>query len=325
MIIEKGHGTLNSLIGFLNKSESRIVFVCGNYHSLKIAKNIENKIDIEISIIRVEDNIKSIDETLSKLNYNDVIIGIGGGKLMDLSKEIAFRKSLKLVLFPTIISNDGLANGLVVLNSINNSKSIYRKSADYIFIDFDIIEAAPKKYLQSAIGDIFSNYSAINDFEINKGKYSPEDFYRAKYSVINSLSIIESINDLEVDKVVGAIIESGKSVEILKDSSAISGSEHLILHSLEKLYPNINVNHGIAVAAITLFTLFIQNKLQPTHFNILSKFGIDTMFLASCNISEIEYPILFELSKEYRFGRKTILNNFTNKKLTDLLVIFLNR
>lgn len=241
---------------------------------------------------------------------------------MDLSKELSFRKSLKLILFPTIISNDGLANGLVVLNSVNNSKSIYRKPADHIFIDFDFIKSAPKKYLVSALGDVFSNYSAINDFVNQKENYTTIEFSKATESVLNSLSIIESEGDIDIGKVVNAIIESGKSVEVLKNSSAISGSEHLILHSTEKLYPNKKINHGIAVASITLFTLYLQSKLEYKHIKFLEENNISTIFTELFELNGDQLFQIFDQAKKYRINRITILNKYKTSELMSEFLLF---
>lgn len=324
MIIEKGHGKTDKLIQFINNNYSRnkIIIICGSVNSKRIALNIADKIQSNTSIFTVEDSAKSIEEVFHKLDSDSVIIGVGGGKLMDLSKELSFRKSLKLILFPTIISNDGLANGLVVLNSVNNSKSIYRKPADHIFIDFDFIKSAPKKYLVSALGDVFSNYSAINDFVNQKENYTTIEFSKATESVLNSLSIIESEGDIDIGKVVNAIIESGKSVEVLKNSSAISGSEHLILHSTEKLYPNKKINHGIAVASITLFTLYLQSKLEYKHIKFLEENNISTIFTELFELNGDQLFQIFDQAKKYRINRITILNKYKTSELMSEFLLF---
>ena len=324
MIIEKGCGVVEKLVQFLNDnySEVKINIICGNVYSNRIAKSIAEKVDTKISIFSIEDSVESINDILSKLDSNSVVLGVGGGKLMDISKELAFQKSLELILFPTIISNDGLANGLVVLNSVNNSKSIYRKPADYIFIDYNIIKAAPNKYLLSAIGDVFSNYSAINDFEYQRGSYSTKQFSEAKESVLKSLSIIESVTTFEVEIIVNAIVESAKAVEVIIKSSAISGSEHLILHSLEKLYPTKKVNHGIAVASITLFTLFLQGKLESKHLQFVKLHSIPNIFIDLFGDNRGELFRIFTESKNYRPNRITVLNKYKIEELIKQFILF---
>lgn len=324
MIIEKGHGKTDKLIEFVNNnhSKNKINIICGSVNSKIIALNIAKKIQSITSIFTLEDNEKSIEEVLHKLDSNSVIIGVGGGKLMDLSKELAFRKSLKLILFPTIISNDGLANGLVVLNSVNNSKSIYRKPADYIFIDFDIIKSAPDKYLVSALGDVFSNYSAINDFDNQINNYSDSQFHKAIESVSNSLSFIKSSESIDIEKVVNAIIESGKSVEVLKNSSAISGSEHLILHSLENLYSIKKISHGVAVASITLFTLFLQSKLETKHLEFIKGNNINPIFTELFGVNNTDLFQILDKAKTYRTNRITILHKSKTSDLVSKFFLF---
>ena len=324
MIIEASEKAIDLLIEILQKrySTSKIIIVCGTTHSKKIAENISLKIELETNVLVAVDTYQSIQFISNNLDDYSVILGVGGGKVMDISKELAFQNNIDLILFPTVISNDGLANGLVVLDSVNNGRSIYRKPADYIFIDYNIINAAPKKYLLSAIGDVFSNYSSINDFEYHRSNYSDKEFNEAKESVLKSLSIIDSVQDLEIDKIVDAIIESSKAVEVLKNSSAISGSEHLILHSLEKLYPNKNVNHGIAVASISLFTLFLQGKIEDRHIVFIQQNNIPLNFIQLFDASNECLNEIFQIAKNYRPSRKTILNRFDNIYLVEQFILF---
>ena len=323
MIIETSEVAISKLIGLLdNRYKSKqVLIVCGKTNSKKIAEVISAKTTSRNIINVVDDTVESIQSISELVDNYSVILGVGGGKLMDISKEIAFQNNLDLILFPTVISNDGLANGLVVLNSVNKGKSVYRKSADYIFIDYSIINSAPDIYLKSAIGDVFSNYSAINDFIVNHNKVN-EVSEEVKHLVLESLEVLIGSNKPNVDRVVEAIVISGKAVEVLTNSSAISGSEHLILHSIEKLHPTKKITHGCAVASISLFTLHLQGKLDVEHISFLKHNFISNNFIELFNLSCEELFEVFEVSKGYRPSRKTVLNSYGSKQLVEQIKLF---
>ena len=316
MIIERSEGAILKLIELLdNKYQSnQVLIVCGKYYSKKIANRILSESSSNGIVLIVDDTAESLSDISYNIDESSILIGVGGGKLMDISKEIAFQNNIDLILFPTVISNDGLANGLVVLNSVNNGQSIYRMSADYIFVDYNIINSAPEIYIKSAIGDIFSNFSAINDFVDNIEEIDVLSF-EAKLKVLQSLAVLSHSDEFKIDKIVESIIVSGKAVELLKSSMAISGSEHLIFHSLETLYPNAKVNHGVGVASISLFTLYLQGKLKDEHIRFLKKNSISLNFVSLFDVQDQDLEFVFEFAKNYRPSRKTILNNFSNTEL----------
>jgi len=317
MKLIKGHGVEKNLLYLLSSKYkySRVVLLTGNYFSYEIAKNISIKIANSHIIYRVVDEKRTIENLKNKISSLDIILAIGGGKVIDISKEISDFTKSTLIAFPTILSNDGLSSGLVVLHSANNTRSIYRKPVDYLYVDFDVISSSPKIFLQSAIGDIFSNYSALNDWRLENRDDVVEGF------VEKSLQKIENHNS--IDNVLEAIIFSGKSVELLKNSSAISGSEHLICHGLEQIYPHNKINHGIAVASISIFTLFIQKKLKPKHLKILETAMIPLNFIELFSVEESKFEELFKLAKQYRTGRKTVLNKLPDSELRKQLLLFL--
>lgn len=320
MQIERGDGVAERLICLLATKfkNNRLIIITGQDNSYEIAEEFASKISNDYQLLRAIDSPSFIDKLKRDILDDDVVISIGGGKVIDISKEVAFHSKAVLIALPTVLSNDGLANGLVVIKSVNDSKSIYRKAVDYLFVDFDIISNSPDIYIKSAIGDVFSNYSALNDWMLDG-----DDEY-VKETVELSLQKIKDVDFSNIDNTLDAIIYSGKSVEYLKNSSAISGSEHLILHSLERLFPDKMVNHGIAVASISLFTMFLQQKLEAHHVEFIFAMQIPASFLSLYPLVETQYEELFRLAKSYRQHRKTVLNSYSDFELRRQLNLFIN-
>lgn len=99
----------------------------------------------------------SIDEInyFAKMQGFDYIIGIGGGKIIDLSKAIANEKNIPCVVVPSIISSDAPATSRSVIYNADGSSYAkkYNKAPDLIIVDLNLICSAPVRYFVSGIGD----------------------------------------------------------------------------------------------------------------------------------------------------------------------------
>ncbi len=293
-------------------SNVNILVVSGCSISNTIALQLFEDID-NVSVVKSEDDKLFIKSISSKINSTDVVIGVGGGTVVDISKEISFQSKAKLVLIPTVLTNDGLASGLVVLKSVNSGKSIYRKSADYILIDKNIIESSPKDFLLSSIGEVFSKYSSYNDWM--QGKAMPNKDISSL--MIQSLGVFSSSDYEELDVILSSIIKLGEAINLQGESSPASGSEHLLYHALKNNGMLQNTRHGIAVASISIFTLFLQDRLEANHIKVLNELGIETDFAKLESTNKIDFNYIFEYAKNYKKDRVTVLNSFTSSQLVE--------
>ena len=293
--------------------EGRIHIIVGKNISFRIAQILFKGLG-NINIIKAVDDRDFIKFATSNISKTDIVIGVGGGVIVDISKEISYQTKSVLVLVPTVISNDGLASGLVVLKSVNNGKSIYRKSADYIFIDLTIIENAPISFLKSSIGELFSKFSAYNDWVYSNKK---DDVSEISHYIKKSFFLFDDEYFLNIENIINSLMYSAKAINLQKDSSPASGSEHLLYHALYNNGMLDNVSHGIAVASISIFTLYLQNKLEQKHIEILQRIGIPIHFLQFNDISKTDLYFIFDYAKKYRKERDTILNFYSTSELID--------
>jgi|LSQX01.3.fsa_nt_gb glycerol-1-phosphate dehydrogenase [NAD(P)+] len=222
-----------------------------------------------ISIIYVEDSTYDIAVDVAKrisIQDFDIIIGFGGGKILDTAKYASYVSKKKYVAIPTTLSNDGVASPIAVLKTYEGkAKSFGCKSADGIIIDTNIIKDAPNKLLMAGIGDTVSNYTALFDWKLeskHKGIH-PNDFaYLLSDTALNMLlfSREEHIrNEHFIRQLAQSLVLSGLAMDIAGNSRPCSGSEHLFSHSLDEHY-NINVPHGLKVALGSIASCVFQNR-----------------------------------------------------------------
>lgn len=238
----------------------------------------------------------------------ELVIGIGGGKVLDIAKYVAFLNHYPYVSFPTSTSHDGFASSGCSLIVDGRRTSVPAKMPYGIIVDIDIIKSSPEKFIYSGIGDLVSKISAIFDwqYEENNGKTIMNDFavMIAKKSV-NSIVRMDFTglkDDFFLKELIDSLTMSGISMEIAGNSAPASGSEHLISHALDKLTDKPQL-HGIQVGIAT----YIMSKVQNHRSQRIEKFLTQTGFfqhVAQLGMRKSDYEKAIELApsiKPYRY------------------------
>ena len=102
------------------------------------------------------------------ITMNDirVVIGFGGGTVLDLAKFAAFVSKTHLISLPTTLSNDSLASPVAVLGTEGKARKTFKCTIpSAILVDVNIIVSAPDRQLLSGIGDTISKYTALVDWK----------------------------------------------------------------------------------------------------------------------------------------------------------------
>ena len=246
----------------------------------------------------------------------DLILAIGGGKVLDIVKRVGYLTNINHLSIPTIISNDGLISPIAVIkNAEGKSESIPGMMPMGVIIDLSIIQQTPLEYIKAAAGDILSNLSATNDwilaYQAHQECMNDIAFHLSR-SAANSLLHFKTkcLTDKPfLRMIVQGQINSGIAMSVAGSSRPCSGSEHLISHAIDYLELSENILHGNQVASISLFTLFLQNKLQDIHLEYASSTGILLDFtMLIKNLDDVKLKLIFRKAKEMRPGRFTILD-----------------
>jgi glycerol dehydrogenase len=99
--------------------------------------------------------------TIMKQRHVDVLVGMGGGKIIDTAKIAADRAGLPVIIIPTIASTDAPCSGCAVLYSENGVfECVYYQKLNpaAVLVDVDIIAAAPTRFLVAGMGDALSTW-----------------------------------------------------------------------------------------------------------------------------------------------------------------------
>lgn len=255
--------------------------------------------------------IEKLKEEVNKEQFN-LIIGVGGGNIIDIGKRISFLTNRNFLAVPTIISNDGLISPIAVIrNAQGLRESLPAQMPMGIVIDLNIIAASPKKYLKASAGDILTNVSATNDwilaYENNNHKINDIAFHISKNAAINLIYFSNANFNYKpfIKQIAQGQLYSGIAMALAGESRPCSGSEHLISHAIDSLQLTKGILHGTQVASISLFSLFLQNKLIKDILTYALNVEIPFLF------HELGIDILENLQKIYQISQKMRPGRFT--------------
>ncbi|MFB5630605.1 MAG: sn-glycerol-1-phosphate dehydrogenase [Nitrosopumilaceae archaeon] len=225
---------------------------------VNVRKFIQKKIERSLSLAKIRhvwhtaknNELKSINQIQKnvKKDHSDLIIGIGGGRSVDIAKMISFNLKKQFVSMPTAASHDGIASPFVSVRG-DKPHSIVATAPLGVFVDIDIIRKAPKKLLASGCGDLIANLIAVKDWQIGRdktGEYYGR--YSANLAAMSAQILMENSKNfakkgLDARVIVEALISAGVASCIAGSSRPCSGSEHLFSHALDKLAPGVGL-HG---------------------------------------------------------------------------------
>lgn len=308
---------------------NNVLVVSGDSHSKYYADKIANANTWSHYILK--DNTYEDVQLLKQYcetNLQDLIVAVGGGKVLDTVKRVSYLANINHLSVPTIISNDGLISPIsVIKNDKGQTESIPGMMPMGVVIDLEIIKDSPIKFIRAAAGDILSNISATNDWVLafNSGKEGINDIaFHLSKSAANSLlhfNKIDLYSKSFLRLLVQGQVNSGISMALAGTSRPCSGSEHLISHALDYFNVTPHVLHGTQVASISLFTLFLQGKLNSNHLNYAKATQIPFYFTdLMTEVSDDLLCKIYRTSKEMRPGRYTVLDQIDEKTFLNKLI-----
>lgn len=309
-----------------NIAFKNIVVVSGSSHSYKYAEIVLNSIQSGHYIIYRND-INAVEELKEYCLSRkiDLLIGVGGGSVLDVVKRVSLLADIENLLVPTIISNDGIVSPIsVIQDQDGQTVSLPGRMPFGIVADIDVIQGAPTKFLQAAAGDILSNISATNDWvlsNIHTGERINDLAYMLSRSAAFALIHHESKdirNRSFLKQVIYCQINSGLAMALAGTSRPCSGSEHLISHAIDFHKLSENTLHGYQVGSISIFCLYLQKKLDAKCINYAQELNIPMAFHHLNEKIMAQLQLIYDCSFKMRPGRFTVLETFKERNFNDV-------
>ena len=192
--------------------------------------------------------VKEVNHIINYSNKNNIkiLLGIGGGSVIDVTKLAAYELKKPFVSVPTSAAHDGIASPRASLKHSKGAVSKTAVSPLAVLADTKIIMKAPYKMLASGCADVISNIPAVMDWELAH-RLKGEEFstHGAVLARTAAEMLIQNVNDIRPSSEesvwlgVKAMIVSGVAMSVAGNTRPASGAEHMFSHMLDHLGPGI--------------------------------------------------------------------------------------
>jgi glycerol-1-phosphate dehydrogenase [NAD(P)+] len=192
----------------------------------------------------------------------DAVVGIGGGRTLDVAKYAAGLVGLPMVSVATNLAHDGIASPVASLEHDGRKGSYGVQVPIAVVVDLDYVRRCPPEQVRSGVGDALSNLSALADWELaSRERGEQVDGLAAALARSGAESLLHRPDPLLSDTFLTALAEalvlSGLAMAAAGSSRPCSGACHEISHAIDLLYPG-RAAHGEQVAVGALFASFLR-------------------------------------------------------------------
>jgi glycerol-1-phosphate dehydrogenase [NAD(P)+] len=237
--------------------------------------------------VYLADSIEQIDLDRDAAGLKDIraIIGLGGGQALDVAKYFAWRRNLPLFQAPTALSVNAVYSHRSGVRE--NGKVIYRGYAvpECVFIDYDVLRAAPRHLNWSGIGDILCFHTGVLDWQYarDNGKIEakwPYDEGLAKQSLSKVDAILRNIDGIRhmTDAGIDALVDGLKWGTSFHGSGwcprHIEGIDHFLFYTLEK-QTGKKFLHGQPVGLGIIVGSMLHEKGTDQMMDAIAGIGLD--------------------------------------------------
>lgn len=245
-------------------TSGRVAVAVGASQGDRIAEVIAPSLG-EARVFRVLDGTVdaavSLGADLRKGAY-EAVVGIGGGKTIDATKYAASLAGIPMVAVATNLSHDGICSPVASLVHDGGKGSFGVPMPLAIMVDLDFVHDAPPALVRAGVGDVVSNLSAIEDWQLGGSERGePIDGLAIAMARTAAEAVVGRSDSIESDAFLTVLAESlvlsGMSMVIAGSSRPSSGGDHEILHAVDQLFPGTS-NHGELAGIGATFCFFLR-------------------------------------------------------------------
>jgi len=285
-IVEIGSGVMSRLPEILRTTDldaRDVVVVTGVLSSRGYAEDVVRLLRARGSRVRLvsvrRGTVGEASRLSETLRCDDIVLAVGGGKVVDVAKLAARYAGAYLVSVPTTLAHDGISSPIASLTDEQGRKSSLAAVMPLgVVVDTDVAGTAPIASLRAGLGDLLSNLTAVLDWRLatasGKETYDEVAGSIAEHSAFAVFHMAGVPGNETVAQMSRSLVMSGLAMAASDSSRPCSGAEHLISHSLDDLLGPRAQMHGLQVALGTLIAAAAHGRYLPELRRVYRTLGL---------------------------------------------------
>ena len=269
------HGALKNFDRYMEDaglSGFRTVIYDTNTYNLPSITHVQADQEIVLEAKGLHSEKGLIEDCMTRfVQKPDYVVVVGGGTLMDFGRYSAWKLGIPFVAIPTIVSSDGFTADICSIIIDGQKKSIPMQAADAVICDIDVVAGAPMFLTIAGVQDIMAKVISIADWKIASlvsGEYFCQkvcDMAQEALDLMTKCAYdLKAGKEPDIETMAYTQMLSGLTMQILSNSRAASGAEHLVAHLVEmkpRGFENAHGLHGECVGVGTLLVAEAYHKL----------------------------------------------------------------
>lgn len=305
--------------------------ICGNTVYGKILPTFKEEAGKYVQVLPerfqgecCDDEINRLLKLAGKTNC-EVVIGMGGGKVMDTAKAVASKLQKYLIIVPTVAASDAPCSAVSVIytpEGVFDRPMPHPKNPDVVLVDTKIIAEAPVRFLVAGMGDALSTWfeaescqrkcAANMTFTGDIGSMTAYALAHLCYQMLleYGLAAKRACEAHLITPALEYIIETNTLLSGLGFESCGLAGAHGIQIGFTALKETRNYLHGEIVAFGTLASLFLIDRKKETIdevYTFCESIGLPTT-LAEIGLPNVSDSALTKVA-EVTLGKDNPIHN----------------
>lgn len=242
----------------------------------------------------------------------DMIVGAGGGKVIDTAKAVSANLDMPVVIIPTVASNDAPCSGVAVIYNDAGVviKALFTKrNPDLVLVDTDVIAQAPVRLLIAGIGDALATWFEARAVQASgaktmaRGKCSNTALMMARlcYDLLleNGVEAVKAVQEKTANQALENVVEASIYLSGVGFESGGLAAAHAINDGFAYEPQCHGCYHGEKVAFGTLVQLVLEkadDKQMEEVLSFMKGVGLP-MTLAQLGVKEINHENLHKVAE----------------------------
>ncbi|MDO8300686.1 glycerol dehydrogenase [Lacisediminimonas sp.] len=225
----------------------------------------------------------------------DLVIGFGGGKTIDTAKGVAKAIGARLVIAPSIASNDSPTSRLIVLYDEQHriaGVDMLSRNPDVVLVDTSIIARAPVRFFIAGLGDALSKKFEASQCHLAGGKnfFGTESLPTARLLAERCYETIlefgaDAVQQVRLHAAPNEAVERATEASVLLSGLGFESGGLSLSHALTRgftAHPTLGkFLHGELVAFGTIVQLIAENRPAAeveAHASFCMELGLPVSF-----------------------------------------------